>query len=192
MAIILSRPAKLDHVDTIHYEISMLRFTTQRLAKRDLVERDAWVYLEAFLLHYRNLIDFLGAENPRPDDLHVTTIWALARLSPPPNLVEICAKGKSLRSNYEPTDSQGGGRISQYLQHCTTKRVETKDWRIDTMIGEIEPLLAEVEKYLGPANGILSGVHAIGVLDPLSASTTVGTFTSAIPTSFQYSYKKPV
>jgi hypothetical protein len=57
-----------------------------------------------------------------------------------------------LWQEYEPTDAQGGGRISQYLQHCTTKRIQFKDWRIDTMIEQIEPLLAEVESISGQVN----------------------------------------
>jgi len=52
----------------------MLHFAVQRLSEQKLTERDAWVYLEAFLLHYRNLIEFLGKQNPSATDLHVTTI----------------------------------------------------------------------------------------------------------------------
>ena len=51
----------------------------------------------------------------------------------------------ALRARHEPTDAQGGGRISQYLQHCTTKRTDAKDWAVTTMVEDIEPLLAEVE-----------------------------------------------
>jgi hypothetical protein len=122
MPLTLSRPPKLDHLDTVRYEIDMLRFAAYRLAEQKLTERDAWVYLEAFLLHYRNLIDFLGSENPRPTDLHVTNIWQLGNLVPPMEMDEIYARGRALRAKYEPTKDQGGGvRISQYLQHCTTK-----------------------------------------------------------------------
>lgn len=95
MSLILSRPKKLDHVDTVRYEIDMLRFAAQRLAEKTLTERDAWVYLEAFLLHYGNLIDFLGSENPRSTDLHVTNVWQLANLNPPATLNELYAKGRN-------------------------------------------------------------------------------------------------
>lgn len=178
MFLILSRPKKLDHVDTVRYEIDMLRFAAQRLAEKTLTERDAWVYLEAFLLHYRNLIDFLGSENPRSTDLHVTNVWQLANLTPPATLNELYAKGRALRARYEPTDAQGGGRISQYLQHCTTKRTDAKDWAVTTMVEEIEPLLAEVEKHLGAHSFIMPPV-TVKTLDQFSASTTTGTFTSA-------------
>lgn len=95
MSLVFSRPKKLDHVDTVRYEIDMLRFAAQRLAEKTLTERDAWVYLEAFLLHYGNLIDFLGSENPRSTDLHVTNVWQLANLNPPATLNELYAKGRN-------------------------------------------------------------------------------------------------
>ena len=61
MPVIRSRPAKLNHADTILYEIYMLRFSAGRLIREHWEEsQDAWVYLETFLLHYRNLIEFLG------------------------------------------------------------------------------------------------------------------------------------
>jgi hypothetical protein len=100
-------------------------------------------------------------------------------MTPPATLNEIYAKGRALRARYEPTDAQGGGRISQYLQHCTTTRIDAKDWEVSTMIDDIEPLLSEIEKHFGPHKGILVRIPAIGTLDPFSASTTVATFTSA-------------
>ena len=46
MHLILSRPQKLGHLDTVRYEIDMLSFAAYRLAEQKLTERDAWVYLE--------------------------------------------------------------------------------------------------------------------------------------------------
>src|SRR6202521_840441 len=177
MPLILSRPKKLDHVDTVRYEIDMLRFAAQRLAEKTLTKRDAWVYLEAFLLHYRNLIDFVGSEKLRSGDLHITNIWQLANLAEPGNLKEIYAKGKILRARYEPPGDQAG-RISQYLQHITEKRIDAKDWEVSVMVDGIEPLLSEVEKHLGAHSFILAPVP-VKTLDYFSASTTVGTLTSA-------------
>ena len=137
------------------------------------------MYLENFLLHYRKLIDFLGNECPRPGDLHITNIRSLAKLTEPTNLNEIWTKGKMLRVKYEPSDAQGGGRISQYLQHHTEKRIDFKNWEVSTMYGEIEPLLSEMDKHLGPETAILIPVPAVAMLGELSASSTVGTFTVA-------------
>lgn len=89
MRLVCETPARLNHADKILYEIYMLRFTAQRLLEhhqqanwRD--RKDAWVYLEAFLLHYRNLIEFLGkpsektkTRKTRSDTLNVKTIWKL-------------------------------------------------------------------------------------------------------------------
>jgi hypothetical protein len=181
-SVVLSRPKKLDHIHTVRYEIDMLRFSAQQLVGK--TERDAWVYLEVFLLHYRNLIDFLGTDNPRSTDLHVTNIWQLGGLTPPANLTDIYEKGRALRAKYEPTDAQGGGRISQYLQHCTTKRIDAKEWEVTVMLDEIEVLLADIEKHLGRQAFILDPVSTQS-LGYFSASTTVGTFTaSAIPAAF--------
>jgi hypothetical protein len=181
-SLIFSRPKKLDHTDTVRYEIDMLRFAAQRLAEMTLTDRDAWVYLEAFLLHYRILIDFLGTENPRPTDLNVTNIWQLTSSTPPAKLDELYAKGRALRARYEPTDAQGGGRISQYLQHCTTKRIDSKDWEVSVMVDDIEPLLCEVEKHLGVHTFILAPVP-VKTLDYFAASTTVGTTTAVTPSN---------
>jgi hypothetical protein len=187
---VFSRPKKLDHVDTLRYEIEMLRFTVGKLSEQKLTGRDAWVYLESFLLHYRNLVEFLGNDNPRQTDLHVTNIWQLAGLSAPVNLNEIHAKARALWERYEPSDKKGGGRISQYLQHCTMKRVDAKDWRVSAMFNEIEPLLVEVEEHLGPRKGILVSVSAVGPLDYFAASTTVVTSTAVAAVGFEPSLKK--
>jgi hypothetical protein len=167
----LSRPKKLDHVDTIRYEVDMLRHAVSLLAEQKLTGRDAWSYLEVFLLHYRNLIEFLGKGNPSETDLHVTTFWRVAGLAEPTNLKDMHERGHILWERYEPKDNLGGGRISQYLQHCTTKRVDPKDWPVTAMMNEIEPLLKEIEKHLVTSNGLMAPVPPVQDLSYFSAST---------------------
>jgi hypothetical protein len=76
MSLTYSRPDKLNDVDIVLYEIDMLRFAAHRLVESMWQEpRDAWVYLEAFWVHERNLIEFFGKSNPSDTDLHVMTIW---------------------------------------------------------------------------------------------------------------------
>jgi len=174
---IYSRPPKLEHPDTIHYEISMLRYAALQLDS-NLVDRDAWVHLEAFLLHFRNLIEFLGNDNIRPGDLRITNIWDLIGATPPARLAGINAEGTLLFAKYEPSDKAGGGRISQYLQHCTEKRIDDKQWEVSTMMKELEPLLREVEQSLPKASGVLGTVAPIPTLSRLTASTAVGTSTA--------------
>ena len=178
MHMVFSRPEKLSHADTLRYEINMLRFAAGRLAEQRLEERDAWIYLEAFLLHYRNLIEFLGNDKPRDTDLHVLTFWELTGLAAPEDLDRIHAEGKALWARYEPRDDQGGGRISQYLQHCTTRRVEAKEWPVSRMISEIEPLLQATARNLAACTETLASLPPFLNMSTLTASTTVTTRTA--------------
>ena len=181
MDVTYSRIAKQNHVDTVLYEIDMLRFTTRRLLESDWREsRDAWAYLESFLVHYRNLIDFFGKQNPSATDIHLTNIWDLARIGQPKNLDKIHAAGKELLGRYEPSDKQGGGRISQYVQHVTTRRTEPKDWHLHEMLKDIDPLLAQVEDLLRPYSGaMLKPEEPIMIFGEHTANMSVSTETTA-------------
>src|SRR5713101_1571366 len=99
MPITRTRINKLSHSDTILYEIYMLRFTFGRLIRSQWEnERDAWVYLESFLVHYRNWIEFLGKQQDRirQGDIHITTLWELEGLSTPSWANQIHSKGQAL------------------------------------------------------------------------------------------------
>ena len=72
-------------------------------------------------------------------DLQCTTVVIVPRQEPQHN------RGMTLFNKYEPTGDQGGGRISQYLHHCTQKRTVLKTWSILEMVGEIEPLLSDLD-----------------------------------------------
>jgi hypothetical protein len=180
MPFICSRPPKLNDADTVLYEIYMLRFAAKRLLRKQWEEsQDAWVYLEDFLVHYRNLIEFLGKQNNiRDTDLHVTTIWAELNVSPPQDLAKIHADGAKLWAEYEQVED----KISRYLQHCTTKRTEAKHWFIDEMSEKIEPLLATLVPVLQSQshNPELPSVGAVHFLGPHPASTAVYTPTAAV------------
>jgi hypothetical protein len=141
----------LTHADTMLYEFNMLRHAAARLNEHNWeCERDAWVHLESFLLHFRNVIEFFGHPNPRPDDLHVTKIWALLAIDPPANLTAIHTDGTRLYEKYEPPKKIGGGKISQFLSHCTEKRTDPRIWMYNQMLEEVEPLIAQVEPLLQP------------------------------------------
>ncbi len=182
-----SRPDKLTDADTILYEIDMVRFAASRLL-RDKWEskKDQWACLESFLVHYRNLIEFLGKEQHlvRDTDLHVSNIWHRLGMPVPAQLPKIREQGDKLWAKYERVKDT----ISRYLQHCTTLRTESKSWEVGTMNGELESVLPEVEKTLRSGYQSWSPEHAVAFLDAASNSTaTVSTFQS-----FAESFDSPV
>jgi hypothetical protein len=151
MALTTTTYKNLTHADTILYEFNMLRHACSKLNEHKWdCERDAWVYLESFLLHFRNVIEFFGHKNPRTGDLHVNKIWTLVGINPPANLSTIHADGVRLHERYEPSEKLGGGRISQFLSHCTEKRTDPRIWMYNQMLEEVEPLIAQVEPMLQP------------------------------------------
>ncbi len=126
----LSRPQKLSHLDTIQYEIDMLNYCFERLLEQKWQDvRDIYVYLEGFLLHYRNLIEFFGDA----EDLKVSEseVWSPRTLSER-ELAPIRDAGPLKRYR---------GVISQYLQHCTKKRIEDRDWDVEAMYEELKLVL---------------------------------------------------
>jgi hypothetical protein len=150
MAKTFSRLEKATDVDTILYEIDMLRFAASELVGGKLEHGNReWVYLECFLLHYRNLIEFVGKEQHlvQKTDLHVSNIWKKIRTSPPKELAKLSAEGRKLWEKYERTDD----RISRFLQHCTTLRTQFKEWEVGTMYNELDPLLQAIEIAIRPA-----------------------------------------
>jgi hypothetical protein len=147
MAETFSRPGKLTDAHTILYEIDMVRFAAGRLHRGKWEsEKDQWACLESFLVHYRNLIEFLGKEQNlvRDTDLHVANIWGRLGIPEPEQLSKIREQGDKLWAKYERVDD----KISRYLQHCTTLRTGSKSWEVGAMNGELEPVLFEVEKSL--------------------------------------------
>jgi len=160
----------------------MLRFSALGL-RNGKSEEEAWVYLESFLVHFRNLIEFLGMDKKkkrRDSDLHVEDMWQDEKLPPAGVLEQIHKTGKRLTAQYESYKTQG--RISEYLAHCTTTRTVPKMWSIDTMYQEIEPALTEMEKYLKPSpefGAFMRRVPPVEFREPLGASATGGTHTAS-------------
>jgi hypothetical protein len=145
-----SRRPKESHAETVLYEIDLLRFARDRLLSPQQwwTDRDEWVYLEDFLLHYRNLIDFFGMPEPkvRGDDLsilHPEAIWSV----PVPEKAVLDSMTKpDLWEKY--SSGRNDEAISKYLHHCTTKRLEAKAWEIETMYEELRPVLEDFERLL--------------------------------------------
>jgi hypothetical protein len=133
-----ARRAKESHLDTVAYEIEMLAFCTQRVMRDEHADqRDQGVFLEGFLLHYRNLIRFFSGEHHRDDDLSTADpgAWAHRQLTQA-EIADISTPAKCLDTKYYQL-------ISKYLQHCTQLRFDhDRAWDLAVMSGEITPIIA--------------------------------------------------
>jgi hypothetical protein len=140
-----SRTEKESHLDTIHYELSMLNFCGKELDKLSRANQRASfnVFLECFLLHYRNVMEFLSGAHHRKakkqdetSDLSTADPkpWAGRELSAE-ELAEIQAPANTIDDKYFQD-------ISQYLQHCTERRFdEGKFWNYREMFTELLPAI---------------------------------------------------
>ena len=155
---IASRPGKLSHAQTMLYEIDMFRETARQL-ERDKWQGDfhKWFVLEAFLLHFRNLIEFFGRPDPRPTDLSIhkpESFWPDTSKRPtwpdtskrPTKAVLGSLHKPDLWAKYEGNANPDS--ISKYLQHCTEHRIDSKNWAVSEMHNELSGTLDEFERLL--------------------------------------------
>src|ERR1019366_3919100 len=153
----VSRIKKDNNFLTVLYEIDMLRFAYgQVVCPREAArEADVWVFLEVFLLHYRNLLDFFGKEPRFATDLSIARpemIWSQEdglenRMPDDAALKEMQNRGIRLWQQYDDWN-QREDTISRYLQHCTTYRTGPKEWFPIAMMYEMESLLDLLERHL--------------------------------------------
>ena len=153
----VSRIDKAAHYETVLYEIDMLRYSYSKILKPPDAARDAdvWAYLESFLVHYRNLLDFFGKSRASNTDLtlgHPQMIWSPEagvqnRQPTAETLKKMRTDGRKLWEEYEDKRKRPD-TISRYLQHCTTFRVSPKPWFPIEMMAEIGDLLALLERHL--------------------------------------------
>jgi len=146
----MTRPEKLSDRDTIIYEIDMLEYCYRKLVQVERPSRlEGYAFLESFLLHYRNLLDFFGKE-PQADDLSVRRPddWAADPVSAKSRTKPLEAKGMDLWREYEDRKRRLD-TISRYLHHCTRQRKEAKDWPVREMYGKISGLVQEFLQIIG-------------------------------------------
>jgi hypothetical protein len=185
----ISRPPKLNDAQTILYEIDLIRYAAQKLNAANWDKKmDQWVYLEVFLLHFRNLIEFFGHPAPRADDLHITKpdkIWPDSAKMPVQNVLDKLRR-PDLWDKYEAAQPD---KISKYLHHCTKTRTGAKDWEVGIMYSEIEQTLRDFENALADKNrswdvpaqiisisptlnaSTASGSHGIATIGPISSKS---------------------
>jgi len=144
----ISRSTKQSHLDTIHYEIAMLNFCGKQLDTHRAGEQETYfkyAFLECFLLHYRNLIDFFSGKHHRQaKGLNGTADLSTMNAMPwaGRDLTE-SEKGR-LQAPAAKLDEEYCKEISQYLQHCTERRFsEGREWCCRDMYRELEPTISE-------------------------------------------------
>lgn len=153
-----SRGDKESHLETIRYEIDMLDYCFQRFRKtRDRGDRgENNAFLEGFLLHYRNLIEFLGGRPKRKTDLRLSRpkVWLHPRRRVD---VSKLARPDLVRKYHRP--------ISRYLQHCTEDRANVpREWNVEDMYDELNKLLSDFEQKVSLSRQVPGGVSVTQAL----------------------------
>jgi hypothetical protein len=142
---------KMSHGLTILYEADMLRYTASKLSDGKFVaDADRWVFLESFLTHFRNLVEFFGASQPQGRWKHDLRVVKPQDFWPDVNHPDAIAVMKLHRADlWEKYETESGEPISRFLHHCTAYRRETaKKWKIREMFEEMSYLLDEFERLL--------------------------------------------
>jgi hypothetical protein len=145
---VYQRSEKKSHLDTIWYEIAMLEFCYSELGKRTgMSEPERNLFIEGFLLHYRNIVEFCSggrhrpSRNGKPADLSTADpkVWANREMTPA-ELAKIQAPAHTLMLKHFED-------ISQFLQHCTERRfIDAKHWNLDEMIRELRPVISTLHE----------------------------------------------
>jgi hypothetical protein len=146
-----SRPSKESHISTILYEIRMLRFCLTWLTAHGASHKPAeevYVALECFLLHYRNLANFLSGKGGSHGDLSMAAPrhWTDGEQFDEEKIAAIKAKAAVAYTSYS-------GDISTFLAHCTNQRYEqSKRWNPSQMFAALESAMVQFEKAFAPTN----------------------------------------
>lgn len=131
------RPAKATARDVIDYEIAMMEHCCSRALEshRPKLSADDLAFLEAFLLHFRILLEFFGKPGPFPDNLHFQKPETCGALVSDEVRSAVAAHASAMEEKW-------GQRLNKFLAHPTQKRYTTKrDWPIEEMRGEMRQLV---------------------------------------------------
>ena len=138
-----SRRLKESHRDTVSYEIDMLRFCAEMVEALWGTgnDREGYLALEGFLLHYRNLLRFFSGKHHQRDDIstHDCRTWGGRDLLP--------QEQTAIKDVAIALDDTFHGMISKYLQHCTALRYELdRSWDVETMLKQLTPVIEAFER----------------------------------------------
>jgi hypothetical protein len=99
----------------LFYEIWMFRTTAAILAKGGLHPVLKNAVIESFVIHLRNLIDFLYSDNPQPDDVVAADFFDDPK------------KWSSSRPTMSSTLARARKRANKEIGHLTTRRFPGRD-----------------------------------------------------------------
>jgi hypothetical protein len=148
------RSPKNGPLDTVLYEIDMLRYCAATLPSRyeartnsEQAMKDYYVYIETFLLHLRNILAFLTNQASDPADLRISQIGSwLNRPVIQREYSDLIARTKTINRRFGANESTCYDQIFKFLQHCTIYRHERgRDWEIDKIFSELNPILQDFE-----------------------------------------------
>ena len=135
--VLYERRPKESHLDTVTYEIGMLSFCFNKLPLgRSCETNDEYLYLEGFLLHYRNLLEFFSGKRKKRGNMNIANSrsWAPRELRP----TEIAAIVPAAME----LDNKHYKNVSRYLQHCTLYRHRQRmSWDVAEMKDGIDPII---------------------------------------------------
>ncbi len=152
------RSEKNSHLDTILYEIDMLRHCERAVRQKvvadnapDAKRADYYLAIEGFLLHLRNLLAFLTNRKSKDTDIIINEpeVWAGRHVDQRKysDLIKACReldRKHGVLADGGPSTCYD--EISKYLQHCTTLRYErAKQWHVEEIYADINPLLETFE-----------------------------------------------
>jgi hypothetical protein len=159
------RSEKNSHLDTLLYEIDMLRHCERAVRQRvvavdapDAKRADYYLAIEGFLLHLRNLLAFLTNRKSKDTDIIINEpeMWAGRHVDQREysDLIKACRElDRRCGVLADGGPSTCYDEISKYLQHCTTFRYErAKQWPVEEIHAGINPLLEIFEaRFAGDA-----------------------------------------
>lgn len=161
-------PNKESPLDTLLYEIRMLRHAYLFLSKHGPSHQpkdELNVYIECYLVHFRNLINFLSGGGKKNDfRIDRPQKWSPCEISKN-QLNTLKQASQDLRVRYSAT-------ISKFLTHCTSDRhMAHQAWDIAAMNTEIEQRLIAFEQLIGKPQKD-SGRPKMNFTDSFGTATT--------------------
>jgi hypothetical protein len=126
----------------LNYEIEMFRTTAAVLAAGGLARTDGNAYLESWVIHLRNLIEFLYQDSPRSTDVTAHDFFAN-----PGDWI-------NTRTSRTATIDAAWTRANKEISHLTTQRIAgtptNKAWDTAGLTAEVVDELRRFEQAASP------------------------------------------